>query len=116
MNKDKASPRSPRSSVMLVAEIDRSSGRTRHRILNISECGAGILDPLDLVVGAEVMFSVGALEMVPATIAWVAEDRVGVRFHHPIDPSAARNRNVSATKTAVSEGWLGNMRDRYRRH
>ena len=116
VNDDHYAPRPTRVSLMLTATAERAGGGlTKHRLLNISERGAALSDPQGLMIGTEVALWVGVLEAVPAVVVRAEADRVGVRFHNSVDVAAARKRPLSKSSVAVEAGWLGNMRDRYRR-
>ena len=128
------SARGPRQNVFLGAWIAGFGGGqpTQHRVRDLSSRGARVDRAGSLKAGATVLVSVGTLEEIGATVAWVKDDVAGLRFAQPIDPAAARSKTIlarpgqSAEKpggpdglshdsTPMGAGWASEMRDPYRK-
>jgi PilZ domain len=126
--------REPRQRVILGARISGFGGGppTQHRVRDLSSGGARADQASSLCVGATVLVSVGALEEVGATVAWVEDDVAGLRFARNIDPDAARSKTIVSTGGATAEGlkrtepdprgakavgtgWAANLDDPYRK-
>lgn len=122
------SARSPRHSVMLSATVERFGGAaaTRHRVRDLSTGGVRIDQAAGLSVGATVLVTVGALEAVGATVAWVREGSAGLTFAHPVRIEDARAKAAiparpkeppadGARGKVPTAGWIPNLNDPYRR-
>ena len=118
--------RVPRHNVMLSATVERcgKAAQTKHRVRDLSASGVRIDNADDMSVGATVLFSVGLLSAVPATVVWAKDGSAGLKFEQPINPDDARGRAAIVPKTVdapkggagfvPTAGWIGNSRDRYR--
>lgn len=102
--------------MLLIAKVERPNGAiTRHRLLNISDTGAALVDPQGLTVGTQLRLSVGALASVAGVVVRVTPDRMGIRFQEAVDADVVRKQRIPQSTAGAEAGWLGNMRDRYRR-
>lgn len=73
-----------RARVLLSAKLKTSFGEVDARLRDLSRKGA-LVECLQVPpVGSEVVFVRGAT-VVPARVAWAANDRVGLEFDHMID-------------------------------
>lgn len=119
-------PREPRDSVMLSALIERFSGAapTRHRVRDLSSGGVRIDQAAAFPVGATVLVTIGALESVGATVAWVKDDAAGLHFTHPVNPADARakaaivpriKQEPVAGRAVPTAGWIPDLNNPYRR-
>jgi hypothetical protein len=120
-------PRAPRDSVMLSALVERfgSGAPTRHRVRDLSSGGVRIDQAAALPVGATVLVTVGALEAVGATVAWVKDGAAGLKFATPIDPAEARAKAAVAPRPkqepspaglrVPTAGWIRDLNNPYGR-
>lgn len=73
-----------RARVLLAAKLETDSGEIDARLRDLSQKGA-LVECLQVPpAGSEVVFVRGATR-VPARVAWVGPDRIGLEFHHMID-------------------------------
>jgi hypothetical protein len=123
-----SSDRASRDSVMLTALVESFGdvSPSKHRVRNLSSGGARIDKAGDLRAGATVLVTVGALQAVGATVAWVKDDSAGLKFAKPVDPDTARAGALVAPRslkdrprdllaTPPTTGWMPNVIDPYRR-
>lgn len=92
---DMSSPPTPRrrESVFLMADVTGDdSPAQRCRVRNLSKEGICLEQPVGLVRGHRIEVSVGMVERALAEVVWASDNFAGLRFVHPIDPSAARKR------------------------
>lgn len=120
-------PRAPRDSVMLSALIERFGGGapTRHRVRDLSSGGVRIDQAAALPVGATVLVTIGSLEAVGATVAWVKGEAAGLKFAAPIEPADARAKAAVAPRArqepspaglrVPTAGWIRDLNNPYRR-
>ena len=73
-----------RARVLLSARLETDSGEIEARLRDLSQKGALLECKRVPIVGSEVVFARGATR-VPARVAWVSSDRIGLEFHHEID-------------------------------
>ena len=73
-----------RARVLLAAKLETDDGEIEARLRDLSQKGALVECPQVPPVGSEVVFVRGATR-VPARVAWVGADRIGLEFHHQID-------------------------------
>ena len=85
MNASAGSKRSDkRARVLLSAKIKTAHGEVDARLRDLSRKGA-LVECLEIpALGSEVVFVRGKTS-VPARVAWVSKDRVGLEFDHMID-------------------------------
>ncbi len=109
--------RSPRSSVMLRAFVQYSDrpANTQHRVLNISRTGVCIAKVEGMAADDVVAVTIGQTGYVPAKVAWVRDGNAGLTFQTPIDPAIARMRAPDAGMPQPTSGWMGEMKEFYRR-
>jgi hypothetical protein len=111
---------------MLSATVERFGGQpTKHRVRDLSAGGVRIDQAAGLSVGATVLFTVGALESVGATVVWTRDGSAGLMFVHPINPDDARakaaiapradERAQDATRPKPTAGWIPDLKNPYRR-
>ena len=85
MNASAGSKRSAkRARVLLSAKLKTSSGEVDARLRDLSRKGALVECARAPAAGSQVVFVRGAT-VVPARVAWVANNRVGLEFDHMID-------------------------------
>jgi hypothetical protein len=77
--------RSARANVLLVAEIEAGTARSRVRIANISAHGALVVGKGLPCAGAQVNFKCRDVS-VPSWIAWVDASYAGIQFDEAIEP------------------------------
>jgi len=110
--------RSPRTSVMLRAQIFAVGDQdaSDHRVVNVSETGLCIAQAADLVAESIVVVSIGSVEHAPADVVWVESGLAGLKFHEPIDVQEARKRNPNAASARPPKsGWMAELRSPYGR-
>ena len=121
--------RPPRRSVMLSAIIEQfgaPGASTKHRVRDLSTGGVRIDGAGGFRTGATVLATVGGLEAVGATVAWVKDSWAGLQFAQLVDPDQARAKAVIAPPgtgassrnpiaTAPSAGWVTDLDSPYRR-
>ena len=73
-----------RARVLLSAKLQTEFGEVNARLRDLSRKGALVECAHIPPVGSEVVFVRGAT-VVPARVAWVADNRVGLEFDHMID-------------------------------
>lgn len=73
-----------RARVLLAAKLRTSFGEVEARLRDLSRKGALVECPMTPNVGTAVEFVRGST-VVPARVAWVADNRVGLEFDHMID-------------------------------
>jgi len=85
MNPSAGSKRSDkRARVLLSAKIKTAHGEVDARLRDLSRKGA-LVECLEIpALGSEVVFVRGKTS-VPARVAWISKDRVGLEFDHMID-------------------------------
>jgi hypothetical protein len=119
--------RQPRQSVFLNATLERFGGgaATKHRVRDLSVGGMRIDQAVGLQAGATVVVTVGNLQAVGATVAWVRDGWAGLKFAVPIDPDQARSKAAVAPKVAdpipkpasgivPTAGWIKDLNSPYR--
>ncbi|MBI0475084.1 PilZ domain-containing protein [Sphingomonas sp. MA1305] len=81
----------PREPVALSAAVQFEGESHPHDVMvrNLSADGAMILCPRVMEIGTTLTLSLPAVGEVAGTVAWCAEQRIGVAFAEPIDPSQA---------------------------
>lgn len=125
---DEPAPRLPRQSVLLTAMLERfgSNETSQHRVRDLSAGGMRIDQATGLREGSTVLVTVGMLESISATVAWVRGDWAGVRFATPVEPNQARGKAaVAPTGIASSKrqaphvsptaGWMQDLSSSYRK-
>jgi hypothetical protein len=92
--------RTPRTSVMLVAELQHFgiAEITKHRIRDISAHGVRIDGAAYLTVGEPVAVSVGDVVSARAEVVWCRGQTAGLRFEREIDVSRARARVIMRSR------------------
>lgn len=120
MNEDDAATpaeRSRRDSVILNARVETSDQVVECRVRNLSETGACIDNPVELVPGDRVLITMGTVHHVEATVRWAKGGRAGLHFEGvKIDIVAARRpRGTVSPASRTMAGWLDNIHNPYRR-
>lgn len=75
-----------RARVLLAAHLHTPDGIVPARLRDLSRKGALIECVASAKVGSSVLFERGAIK-VSATVAWIADGRIGLEFDHPIQES-----------------------------
>lgn len=125
MSSDGSLPsRQSRPRVMLSAMVKRSSGDpvTKHRVRDLSQGGMRLDQAGSLRVGATVLVTIGALEAIGATVAWVQDGFAGLHFVEAIDTDQARAHTAitpgappALPDGAPTAGWTHDLQNAYRK-
>lgn len=83
-----------RDSLFLMTELHSADGKSlgKARVRNLS--ALGLMAETDAVMreGQPVRFELRGVGEIRGQVAWTSENRLGIAFDHPIDPSLARVR------------------------
>ena len=87
--------------------LHHGKDKTRVRVRNISSTGAMVESPDPVLVGAQAILELGEDGFIPATLAWMVGDQVGLRFRSPFDMNQlAGSRPQVAAPTWVAPDYL----------
>lgn len=92
--------RERRSHVVMTARLRWHSGEMAVKLKDLSAGGVCAACPDAIAPGEPVELIRGDLA-VPATVAWAAGGRIGLKFDQPIDEQAFRAQGQAATAPAV---------------
>jgi hypothetical protein len=106
--------RPEREALFLGATIEVSGRSASGRIRNISPTGALLETSETLILGDEIIVSFRGVTRTAATIKRRTQKGFGIKFLTPIDPSGCR-LSVAAVKRDMSDEYLLNLREGYRR-
>jgi hypothetical protein len=87
--------------------LHHGKAKTRVRVRNISSTGAMVESADPVLVGGQAILELGDAGFIPATLAWLVGDQVGLRFRSPFDMNQlARSRPQVAAPTWVLPDYL----------
>ena len=87
--------------------LHHGPAKTRVRVRNISSTGAMIESNEPVLVGGQAILELGDDGFIPATIAWLVGDQVGLSFHSKFDMAQlARSRPEVAPAKWVAPDYL----------
>ena len=94
------SRRAKRSHVVMAARLRSRSGDVPVKVKNLSSTGACADCPDPLQPGDPVQLIRGDL-VIPATIAWAVEGKIGIQFLEPVDERAFRAQGQASGNSVV---------------
>lgn len=83
--KRKISERAPRQALVWRATLHAGAGSVPVRLVNVSATGAQLEGEVDVEAGASVLLDLAGAGMMPSTVRWVEDGRVGVLFDREFD-------------------------------
>jgi hypothetical protein len=87
--------------------LHHGPAKTRVRVRNISSTGAMVESPDPVLVGGQAILELGEDGFIPATLAWLVGDQVGLRFRSKFDMAQlARSRPAIAPAKWVAPDYL----------